>query len=100
MYDLVLRGGTVVDPSQALNSPLDVAVDKDGIVANGVRPDLAGVHAGVTTIVDAGSSGSSTFEAFPRYILPHNVTEVLPFLHICQTGLANSPDIVAAASID
>ena len=29
------------------------------------------------------------------------MTEVLPVrLHICQTGLANSPDIVAAASID
>jgi dihydroorotase len=137
MYDLVLRGGTVVDPSRGLNSPMDVGVDKgrivemaptlasegarvidvrgkivtpglidlhahvfDGVIANGVQPDLAGVHAGVTTIVDAGSSGSSTFEAFPRYILAHNVTEVLPFLHICQTGLANSPDIVAAASID
>src|SRR5205085_3019052 len=25
---------------------------------------------------------------------------VLPFLHICQTGLATNPDIIAAASID
>ena len=32
MYDLVLRGGTVVDPSQGLNSPMDVAVDNGRIV--------------------------------------------------------------------
>jgi dihydroorotase len=137
MFDLVLRGGTVIDPSQNLNGRMDVAVDKgrivevaptiateatrvvdvrhrivtpglidlhahvfDGVTTNGVRPDLAGVRAGVTTIVDAGSSGSATFQAFPRHILPRNVTEVLPFLHICQTGLANNPDVVAAASID
>ncbi len=54
----------------------------------------------MTTIVDAGSAGSSTFAAFPRHVLPHNATEVLPFLHICQTGLATTPDIIAAASID
>jgi dihydroorotase len=137
MYDLVLRGGTVVDPSQGFNAAVDVAVEAgriaelavgitgearrtidvfgkvvtpglidlhahvfDGVVAAGVQPDLAGVRAGVTTIVDAGSSGSATFQAFPRHIIPHNVTEVLPFLHICQTGLANNPDIVSAASID
>ena len=72
----------------------------EGVNEAGVQPDLAGVRAGVTTIVDAGSSGAATFAAFPRHILPHNATEVLPFLHICQTGLATNPDIVAAASID
>lgn len=137
MYDLVLRGGTVIDPAQGLNTPMDVAVDNgtiaevapaiasearrtidvkgrvvapglidlhahvfEGVTAMAVQPDLAGVRAGVTTIVDAGSAGSGTFEAFPRHILPNNVTEVLPFLHISQTGLAHNPDIVAAASID
>jgi len=138
MYDVLLRGGTVVDPSQTLNARLDVAVEAGriaalaphlepapatrvidvsgklvtpglidlhahvfgGVSANGVEPDLAGVHAGVTTIVDAGSAGSATFEAFPRHVLPRNHTEVLPFLHICQTGLATNPDIIAAASID
>jgi dihydroorotase len=138
MYDVVLRGGTVIDPSRGLNAPLDVAIEGgriaevapkvtsaastrvidvsgrivtpglidlhahvfDAVAANGVEPDLAGVRAGVTTIVDAGSSGAATFEAFPRHILPRNHTEVLPFLHICQTGLATNPDIIAAASID
>src|SRR5437879_6243878 len=138
MYDLVLNGGTVIDPAQGLHGLMDVAVSDgtiaeiataidasqakrvvdvkgktvtpglidlqthvfDGVAHNGVHPDLAGVRAGVTTVVDAGSSGAATFGAFPKHILPRSETEVLPFLHICQTGLATTPDIIAAASID
>ena len=55
---------------------------------------------GGTTLVDAGSAGSATFEGFPRHILPHCHTEIIPFLHICQTGLATIPDIIAEGSID
>jgi dihydroorotase len=54
----------------------------------------------VTTIVDAGSAGSATFGAFPRHILPHCHTEIVPFLHICQTGLATMPDIIAESSVN
>jgi dihydroorotase len=138
MLDLLVRGGTVIDPSQGLRGAVDVGVQDgriahigapdaqvqakrtvdvtgktvtpglidihthvfDGVASNGVHPDLAGVRAGVTTIVDAGSSGSATFAAFPRHILTECATEVIPFLHICQTGLATSPDIIARASID
>jgi dihydroorotase len=138
MYDLLLKGGTVIDPSQDLRGALDVAVEDgkiarvaanipvaearrvvdvpgktvtpglidlhthvfDGVAANGVHPDIAGVHAGVTTVVDAGSSGCATFGAFPRHILPKCETEVIPLLHICQTGLATNPDIIAESSID
>ncbi|MGH2588031.1 MAG: amidohydrolase/deacetylase family metallohydrolase, partial [Dehalococcoidia bacterium] len=123
MYDLVLKGGTVVDPSTGLNGVQDIAVQDgliaaiapeigsdqatrtidvagktvtpglidlhahvfDGISHAGVHPDLAGVYAGVTTIVDAGSAGAATFGAFPRYIIPSCHTEVIPFLHICRT---------------
>jgi len=138
MYDLLLKGGNVIDPSQDLRGALDVAVENgkiaqvaaniavtearrvvdirgktvtpglidlhthvfDGVAANGVHPDIAGVHAGVTTVVDAGSSGCATFSAFPRHILPRCETEVIPPLHICQTGLATNPDIIAESSID
>src|SRR5206468_4362028 len=72
----------------------------DGISRTGVHPDLAGVYAGVTTIVDAGSSGAATFSAFPRHIIPNCHTEVVPFLHIGQTGLATNPDIIAERSIN
>src|SRR5437879_8457896 len=138
MYDLLLKGGDVVDPSSGLNGPSDVAVQAgaiariapnipsveaartidvtgkvvapglidvhahvfEGVNRTGVNPDLAGVYAGVTTIVDAGSSGSATFAAFPRHIIPQCHTEIIPFLHICQTGLATLPDIIAESSID
>ena len=138
MYDLLLKGGTVVDPSTGLDGIQDVAVQGgaiariapgiasgeatrtidvagkivtpglidlhahvfEGINRTGVHPDLGGVYAGVTTIVDAGSAGAATFGGFPRHIIPNCQTEVIPFLHICQTGLATNPDIIAATSIN
>ena len=138
MYDLLLKGGTVLDPSTGLSGVQDVAVQGgiiariapdiaagesartieaagriitpglidlhahvfEGVARMGVHPDLAGVYAGVTTIVDAGSAGAATFGAFPRHILPRCHTEIIPFLHICQTGLATNPDIIAETSID
>ena len=72
----------------------------DGIASNGVNPDLGGVRSGVTTLVDAGSSGSATFGGFPRHIIPNSHTEIIPFLHIAQTGLATTPDIITEGSID
>jgi dihydroorotase len=72
----------------------------EGVNRTGVNPDLGGVHAGVTTIVDAGSAGSATFGAFPRHVIPHCHTEIVPFLHICQTGLATMPDIIAESSVN
>jgi len=138
MYDLLLKGGTVVDPSVGLHGVHDIAVQQgtiariaptipreeathvrevagnivtpglidlhahvfEGFNGNGVHPDLGGVYAGVTTIVDAGSAGCATFRGFPRHIIPHCKTEIIPFLHICQTGLATNPDIIAESSID
>jgi dihydroorotase len=71
-----------------------------GFIGNGVHPDVGGVHAGVTTIVDAGSAGCATFGGFPNHVIPKCHTEIIPFLHICQTGLATNPDIIAESSID
>ena len=138
MYDLLLQGGTVVDPSVGLEGIRDIAVQGgaiariapniaateaartidvrgkivspglvdlhahvfEGVNRTGVNPDLGGVYSGVTTIVDAGSAGAATFGAFPRYIIPACHTEVIPFLHICRTGLATNPDIIAESSVD
>ena len=138
MYDLLIKGGTVIDPSQNISGANDVAVQDgrialvapdidvseavrvvevkgklvtpglidlhthiyDGVNGNGVEADLGGVRAGVTTMVDAGSSGCDTYGGFPRHIIPNNVTEIIPFLHICRTGLATTPDIFSPASID
>ena len=138
MYDLLIKGGTVVDPAQNLHHINDIAVEDGkiariapsidpaeasqvvevrgkivtpglidlhthvfaGVNANGVDPDIGGVRAGVTTMVDAGSSGCDTFGGFPRHILPHAHTEIICFLHICRTGLATTPDIFSPASIN
>ncbi len=138
MFDLLLTGGTVVDPSQDLHGRYDIAIQDGriaalapslqgqpakqivdlsgryampglidlhahvyhGVTAQGVHPDIAGVYAGVATVVDAGSSGSATFGGFPKHILPNCTTEVLPFLHIGQTGLATNPDIFSESSVN
>ena len=138
MYDLLIKGGRVIDPSQGINGDNDVAVEDgkiarvapdipaaeasrvvevkgkivtpglidlhthiyDGVNGNGVEADIGGVRAGVTTMVDAGSSGCDTYGGFPRHIIPNNATEIIPFLHICRTGLATTPDIFSPASID
>ena len=138
MYDLLLKGGHVLDPSQGVNAANDLAVEDgkiariapvippeeavrvlevngklvcpglidlhthiySGVNANGVPPDLGGVRAGVTTMVDAGSAGCDTFGGFPEHIVPNNETEVICFLHICRTGLATTPDIFSPSSID
>ena len=138
MYDLLIKGGTVVDPSRGLHGLNDVAVEDgkiariapkipteeatrvvdvpgkvvtpglidihthvyDGVNGNGVEADVGGVRAGVTTLVDAGSSGCDTFGGFPKHIVPNNETEVICFLHICRTGLATTPDIFSPDSID
>ena len=138
MYDLLIKGGTVVDPSQIIHGINDVAIEDGkiariapnisaeeagrvvevkgkvviaglidlhthvyaGVNGNGVDPDLGGVRAGVTTMVDAGSSGCDTFGGFPQHIIPNTSTEIICFLHICRTGLATSPDIFSPSSID
>ena len=138
MYDLIIKGGTVVDPSQNIHGLNDVAVQDGKIAAvapdisvdgakrvvevkgkvvtpglidlhthvyagvngTGVDPDIGGVRAGVTTLVDAGSSGCDTFGGFPRHIIPNTSSEIICFLHICRTGLATTPDIFSPTSID
>jgi dihydroorotase len=138
MYDLLLRGGRIIDPASALDSICDLAVSEGSIAAispdippdqalrvidvtdrivapgiidlhahvlhgvnrNALDPDICGVYSGVTTIVDAGSAGSATFAAFPEHILRKAKTDVIPFLHIGQTGLATNPEVLSWDSID
>ncbi|MCH8351632.1 MAG: amidohydrolase/deacetylase family metallohydrolase [Chloroflexi bacterium] len=48
MYDLLIKGGTVIDPSQSLNGPNDLAV-QDGLIAR-IAPGIASEEA--TRVVD------------------------------------------------
>ena len=123
-YDLVIKDGTVIDPSQKTCEKKDIAVaggkiaavnnyisdgnSHDVIEAEGllvtpglvdlhvhvwwgvahlaIEADPACVYRGVTTAIDAGSSGSNTIAGFHRYVIDQAHTRVLAFLHISGMG--------------
>jgi predicted amidohydrolase len=115
-YDLLLKGGTLLDPSQDLHQRCDVAFRHGRVAAfapdllidaarevidvtgnlitpglidihghffyrgwpGAVDPDAACLPAGVTTAVDAGSTGWGNFPAL-REGLDHGVGHPVPF---------------------
>ncbi|HYO43581.1 MAG TPA: amidohydrolase/deacetylase family metallohydrolase [Candidatus Limnocylindrales bacterium] len=123
-YDLVLSGGTVIDPASGLHDRRDVGIADGRIAAIGphlsgsdaadvldvagllVVPGLVDLHAhvypgvadlsveadptclgrGVTTVVDAGSSGANTFPGFRRWVVEPSRGRVLAYLNISLTG--------------
>jgi dihydroorotase len=58
-----------------------------------VGPDAAGLSQGVTTVVDAGTSGQATFGGLVRYIIPACRTSVFCFLNLASTGLSVTPEL-------
>jgi dihydroorotase len=143
--DLLLKGGTVIDPKNKINSKMDVAitngkifrvaanipantakktVDCTGLyvtpgiidmhvhvfagtedpgytgfeITNGfgsVVPDDFTFRAGVTTVVDAGSSGWRNFHTFKKQTIDNSQTRVLAFISIAgnsMTGTVNAQD--------
>jgi dihydroorotase len=137
-YDLLLKGGHVIDPANHVDAVMDVAVSKDKIAAvekdipagqagkvvdaSGlyVTPGLIDIHvhvghggapldwftsegrsnaapygipadialqAGVTTIVDAGSSGADTFLLEKEEVIDRAKVRVLAFLNIVANGM-------------
>lgn len=56
----------------------------DGAVAaGGVHADReAGIMTGVTTVVDAGTAGASTWSAFREYVIDRSTTRVLAYLNV------------------
>jgi dihydroorotase len=134
-YDLLLKGGHVIDPKNKISGRRDVAI-KDGRIAavvaeipaakvaktvnvaglyvtpglvdlhvhvyagtgtaytgpSSVRPDDHSFRSGVTTMVDAGSSGWRNFEDFRKLIIDQARTRVLAFLNIVGAGMAGTPE--------
>ncbi|MBV9171756.1 MAG: amidohydrolase/deacetylase family metallohydrolase [Chloroflexi bacterium] len=127
MFDLLVRGGRVLDPSQALDRVTDVGVQGahiggvgDDLLRHGVRGQVIdasgllvtpgwvdlhthvywgvaplGVEAdryclerGVTTAVDAGSAGASTFPGFKRYVIDVSATRIVAMLNLSAIGMA------------
>jgi len=131
-YDLLLKGGHVIDPRNGVDAIRDVAV-QDGAIARvaeaidpdaafktieldgllvtpglidihvhafagpskpltfarriGVRPDAFALRTGVTTVVDAGSTGWQDFETFKDLVIDRSTTRVLAFLNIAGRGM-------------
>jgi len=124
-YDLVLKGGEVIDPGWPLHQRADVAISKGKIAAitpnipatEAIRtidvtgkivcPGLIDIHAhtfinahdmgpqtdqrcsasGVTTLVDAGSSGSATFPGLRHYVAERSQVRLRCFVHLSALGL-------------
>jgi len=59
----------------------------DRFAASSIEPDVAGVATGVTTIVDAGSAGATTYGAFRKYIVGQSRTRICALLNISRIGL-------------
>jgi len=134
-YDLLLKGGHVIDPKNKISGRRDVAI-KDGRTAavaaeipatraaktvnvaglyitpglvdlhvhvyagagtaytgpSSVRPDDHSFRSGVTTMVDAGSSGWRNFEDFKKLIIDQAQTRVLAMLNIVGAGMAGDAE--------
>ena len=130
-YDLLVKGGKVVDPSQGLSAERDVAISGhrvarvaanisesdalhvlkaegkivtpglidihthvyDGVAPLGIPADPNCVAKGVTTAVDAGSSGAHTFPGLRKYVINVVDTRVFALLNISLVGQSTlSPD--------
>ncbi|WP_375584922.1 amidohydrolase/deacetylase family metallohydrolase [Cyclobacterium xiamenense] len=64
--------------------------DTDSYIANGLTslpPDGFTFRSGVTTVVDAGSSGWRNFRQFKKQTIDRSQTRVLAFLNIVGTGM-------------
>lgn len=122
-WDLLVRGGTLVDPAQSISARRDIAFSGGKVVAVGesltgdavetvdaagalVTPGLIDIHThvyaglatgrhadqtslanGVTTVIDAGTTGWMTLPGLRDYVIPAYRTRVYAFLHISATGL-------------
>jgi len=136
-YDLLLKGGHVIDARNNLSGVRDVAIAQGKIAAvaanipaaqarktidvsglyvtpglvdmhvhvfagsmgreyigeNCVRPDGFTFRSGVTSVVDAGSSGWRNFGEFRDEIITRSKTRVLAMLNIVGSGMGGRPDV-------
>lgn len=53
----------------------------------GIDPDTVHIARGVTTVVDAGSSGALTFPAFREYVIDRTKTRIFALLNISAMGM-------------
>ena len=61
----------------------------DGI--NSLSPDDFTFRAGITTVVDAGTSGWRNFPQFKAQVIDQSKTRILAFLNIAGSGMSGNP---------
>ena len=132
-YDLLLKGGRLIDAKNKIDAKMDVAVkggkisrvaadipasaakkvlDVSGlIVAPGLinihthvfagsnpgfldgqssqLPDAFAIRSGITTVVDAGTTGWRTFPEFKAKVIDPSITRVLAWINIFETGFSS-----------
>ena len=69
--------------------------EKENTFASGfssVSPDDFTLKAGITTVVDAGTSGWRSFPKFKEEVIDRSKTRVLVFLNITGAGMIGAPD--------
>ena len=62
--------------------------------------DTAGVHSGVTTVLDAGSCGIANIGGLVNHIIPNAKTRVLALLNVGSLGVNRIPEVTSALDIE
>ncbi len=69
------------------------SMNREYLGENCVRPDGFTFRSGVTTVVDAGSSGWRSFGEFRDQIINRSKTRVLAMMNIVGSGMGGRPDV-------
>ena len=62
--------------------------------------DTAGVHSGVTTLLDAGSCGVANIGGLVNHVIPNAKTRVLALLNVGSLGVNRIPEVTSAIDIE
>jgi dihydroorotase len=93
---LQMKSKQVLDAAGKLVCPglidIHAHVSRD-LVSLAVDPDEAGVHAGVTTVNDAGSVGYLHLHPFRKYVITPSRTDIFVFLNISPFGEVTLPEV-------
>ena len=82
--------GKVLDATNKIVTPglIDAHVHvADGMMPVSMVPDDAGIRSGVTTVIDAGSTGGRTYAGFRKHIIKPAETRIYTLLNIASVGL-------------